>query len=361
MAGTHRRPSPDLKKGPEKNPVPDRKSRPNPGRTTTNPAGDVSRDLLFGARSFSFYQAMRLLRHGLRSGKEKDSDIRIRPKLALAFPPGDIDRIDRIDNDDQTYFQITATFLGLYGAASPLPTFYTEDLISEQSEDESVSRDFLDIIHQRLYKLVYQGWLKYRQYLQVVEDKNALNLERLYCLVGLGTRALQNEREDNYRLLRYIGLLTQFPRSAMGLKSLLTDALSGLPLTVIPCISRTARIPLDQQCRLGVSGSMMGMDSYMGEEIEDRMGKLGIRIGPLEQADFLRFTPGNEGYERLVSLTAIYLTDPLVLEVELVLAANEAETVCLGDPIRATLGVTTWVFSETTLGEVRTRFIVKRD
>lgn len=360
MAGAHRRSSPDLKKRTQPDAAPDRKTRPNPGRTG-NPSTDVDRDLLSGARSYSFHQAMRLLRHATRTGKEKDSDIRIRPKLALAFPPGDIDRIDRIENDDQAYFQVTATFLGLYGAASPLPTFYTEDLIREQNEDESVSRDFLDIIHQRLYKLVYQGWLKYRQYLQVEEERNAFSLERLYCLVGLGTRALQSEREDNYQLLRYIGLLTQFPRSAMGLKAMLSDALSGLPLTIIPCVPRMARIPADQQCRMGMSGSLMGLDSYVGEEIEDRMGKLGIRIGPLDKADFLRFTPGNEGYERLVSLTSIYLTDPMVLEVELVLAANQAETVNLGDPIRATLGVTTWVFSEATMGEVRTRFIVKRD
>lgn len=360
MAGTYRRSTPDLKKGSKTNTAPEQKSPPNTGRTG-NSAGDVNDRLLSESRSFSFYQAMRLLRHSMHTGQKKDTDIRIRPKLALSFPPGDIDRIDYIENDDHPYFQVTATFLGLYGAASPLPTFYTEDLIYEKNEDESVSRDFLDIINQRLYQLVYQGWLKYRQYFQVVEEKSAISLERLYCLVGLGTRALQAEQDDNYQLLRYIGLMTQFPRSAAGLKAMLTDALSGLPLTITPCIPRTAGIPMEQQCHLGTSGCSMGMNSYMGEEIEDRMGKLGIRIGPLEQADFLRFTPGNEGYKRLVSLTTMYLTDPLVLEVELVLAANQAETVCLGDPVRGSLGVTTWVFSETTMGEVCTRFIVKRD
>ena len=344
MAGTHRRTSSDI------NTIP-----------VSVEEGGLKRELFSQGSEFSFFQAMRLLRQGLPSQKEKDAKIRMRPKLDLSFPAGDIDRIESITNDEEDYYRITTTFLELYGAVSPLPTFYTEDLITEKNEDESVSRDFLDIIHQRLYNLLYKGWLKYRQYLQVVEERDHLSLERLYCLVGLGSRALQADRSDNYQLLRYIGLMTQFPRSAMGLKALICDALNGLPLTVIPCMSRTARIPFNQQCHLGISGSTLGADSYLGEEIEDRMGKLGISIGPLEQADFLRFTPGNEGYERLSSLTAIYLTDPVVVEVELVLAAGQAQTVCLSDPIRATLGVTTWVFSEMSLGEVRTRFILNRD
>jgi type VI secretion system protein ImpH len=285
----------------------------------------------------------------------------LRPKLSLAFPSADIDRIETTSEQDATGFRITANFLGLYGTASPLPTFYTEDLLAEASQDETVSRDFMDILNQRIYTLFFQGWLKYRQYLQVSEIRDPRHLERLYCLAGLGSEVLRRVQDRDYpgfALLRYLGLLTQYPRSAAGLATLLSDALGGIPLRVVPCIPRKAKIPEAQCMRIGLSGNRIGVDGYLGEEIDDRMGQFRIEIGPLDQAGFLRFTPGKEGYNIVAALTATYVTDPLSYEVELILAARQARTVALGDPVRSVLGVTTWVFSEQYLGEVRTRFAV---
>lgn len=345
MAGAHRRPSSDM---------------------TFAGNQQLVNDLLTNSRAFAFSQAMRLLRRIVHQQRDAGDGgardpIRVRPKLSLAFPSADIDRIDAMDADGDVGYRITANFLGLYGTASPLPTFYTEDLLAEASQDETVSRDFVDALNQRIYSLFFQGWLKYRQYLQVNENGDARHLERLYCLAGLGSETLRRAQDKDYPgfgLLRYIGLLTQYPRSAAGLETLLADALGGIPLRVVPCIARKARIPEPQRMRIGLAGNRIGVDGYLGEEIEDRMGQFRIEIGPLDQAGFLRFTPGKEGYKTVAALAATYVTDPLAYEVELVLAARQAQTVALGDPVRAVLGVTTWVFSESHLGEVRTRFAV---
>lgn len=329
----------------------------------------IIEQLLSQGRRFSFFQAIRLLRHALKNRADADrldigERIRVRPELSLAFPPADIDAIERIGEDgDRDFFRITATFLGLYGNSSPLPTFYTESLLRDSLNEETVCRDFLDILNQRLYELLYQAWLKHRSFFQISEERDPQHIERLYCLIGLGSESLrqsQGRPEVVYHLLRYIGLLTQFPRSAAGLETLLSDALPDVPVRIVQCIPRKARIPDSQQMRIGVSGSRMGMDSFLGEEIEDRMGKFRIRIGPLDQSGFLTFTPGQKGYEMLSTLTEIYATEPLAYEVELVLAERQAKTVSLGDPMRAVLGVTTWVFSRQHLGEVTTRFEVKR-
>ena len=326
---------------------------------------ELKRDLLARGYAYSFFQALRLLRHLHRdesSQKVDDSEaaIRVRPMLSLAFPASDIERIEAVPDDDSPGYRISTTFMGLYGTSSPLPTFYTEDLLDELSRDESVSRDFLDIFNHRLYTLLFQGWQKYRQYFQVVEEKSVLHLERLYCLLGLGSEGLRKDLPNAYGLLRYIGLMTQYPRSQTCLVTLLRDALQGVSLDVIPCILRKAQIPEGQRLRIGQTGSNLGVDSYLGQEIEDRMGKFRIQVGPLKQADFLRFTPGKPGYETLKALTELYVTEPLAYEVELILAAHQAQTVCLGDSVRSVLGVTTWVFSEQSLGEVRTRFAVNR-
>ncbi len=340
MAGTHRGSPADLTQG----------------------RGVLLDALLHSGRKFSFFQALRLLKHlaAPQSPGQADAPVRVRPKLSLAFPSADIDAIERQDCGEGPAYRITANFLGLYGPTSPLPTFYTEDLLAEAAEDECVSRDFLDILHQRLYMLFYASWKKYLLFLQVAENREDEALERLYCLLGLGHAGLRSGCIEPFRLLRYIGLFTQFPRSAAGLTALLRDALQGVPLRIVPCVHRVAKIPLEQRLCMGLSGSRLGHDSYVGEEIEDRMGQFRIQIGPLDQADFLRFTPGQPGHTQLTALTDLYLTEPLVVEIELILAANQARTATLGDPVCSVLGVTTWVFSSAALGEVRTRFIVHR-
>ena len=327
-------------------------------------AADLKQDLLSKSRSFAFFQALRLLDRLGRGSKKRNSlqsdFIRIRPVLNLGFPSADIDRIDAVESDHGTQYRISATFFGLYGSSSPLPTFYTEDLIEEASQDESVSRDFLDIFHHRLFEILYECWLKYKLFFQIAEKQDESNTERLFCLLGLGAKQIRAEIPHAEMLLRYIGLFTQFPRSAAGLRTLLRDVLSDVPIDMTPCIKRMAKIPEAQRLKLGGVSSRLGSDSYLGEEIEDRMGKFRISVGPLNQADFLRFTPGNAGHTMLAALTDQYLTEPLEYEVELILAANQARTTSLGDPVRSVLGVTTWVFSEANLGEVRTCFAVNR-
>lgn len=334
-----------------------------PPHLNTESMSGLKHQLLEQGRSFSFFQVMRLLRLFI-SGSSGEShalsgfneSVRIKPSLSLAFPASDVESIQEVGDPDEPRFLITANFLGLYGSASPLPTFYTEDLIDEAAEDESVSRDFIDILNQRLFTLLFECWGKYRQSMQIVEQKSSAHIGRLFCLLGLGEKTLREDIPEAHRLLRYIGLFTQFPRSAVGLKSLLADAFGGSCVEVIPCVEHTARIPQDQTLRLGQSGCRLGHDAYLGDELPDRMGKFRIRLGPLSRDDFKRFSPGTEDFNRLTFLTDFYFVEPLKYDVELILAENQALTVCLGDPKRATLGLDGWVFSTPELGEVRAVF-----
>lgn len=335
----------------------------SPAHLATESGSGLKHQLLEQGRSFSFFQVMRLLRllTSAASGEAQapaglDASIRIRPNLSLAFPASDVANIREVGDPEEARFQITANFLGLYGAASPLPTFYTEDLLDEAAEDESVSRDFTDILNQRLFTLLFECWGKYRPSLQIVEQRSSAHIGRLFCLLGLGEEPFREDMPQPYRLLRYLGLFTQFPHSALGLKTLLTDAFDGPAVEVIPCVERIARIPEDQTLHLGASGCRLGRDSYLGNELPDRMGKFRIRLGPLGREDFKRFSPGSADFDRLAFLTRLYFVEPLEYDVELILAGGEAQTVCLGDPGRATLGLDSWIFSTPERGEVRAVF-----
>jgi len=288
------------------------------------------------------------------TGMPEADSIRVRPKLSLGFPAADVDRIEETSDDEEIRFQVTANLLGIYGASSPLPTFYTEDLMDEASADESVAREFIDLINHRLFQLLFGCLCKYKQCFQVVEANSAVHTERLFCLMGIGGKRLRSKIPDPHKLLRYSGLFMQMPRSALGLETLLADALDGMSVTVIPCIKRKAKIPNDQKLCLGLSAHCLGKNSLLGGEVVDRMGKFRIRIGPLDKGEFQNFYPEADRYQTVTFLTEMYILEHLEYDLEIILAPNEAETVCLGDPDRSRLGSNTWVFSTADIGEVRT-------
>ena len=319
-------------------------------------------ELLRDGHEFSYFQTLRLLRLFSREGSRKsvfepiESLIRVRPHLSLAFPPADVKRIEENDDEDGPRFVAVANFLGLYGSSSPMPTFYTEDLMDEAAEDESTARDFFDVVNGRLFQLLFKCMMKYNQFLQIAEEDNDENIERLYCMLGLGDAPLRMDLSEPRRLIRYIGLFTQYPRSALGLQTLLSDALGKAPVNIVPCLYRRAKIPEDQRMKFGGPVGTLGVDAVVGEEIDDRMGKFRVQVGPLKRDLFPKFFPGSRLYEDMVALTRLYVLDPLEFDMEVILAAGEARQICLGAPEWSRLGWDTWSFSGDELGEVRVQF-----
>lgn len=332
-------------------------------RASADMTSELKLDLLKEGHSFSFFQAVRLL-HLLnrKSAAEKPGHISgkiplwIRPNLSLGFPKADVEAIEEKSDSEGSRFQMLVNFLGLYGTSSPLPVFYTEDLIDEAADDESVAREFIDIINQRLYQLFYDCCTKYHQAFKIVEEQSGPYAERLFCLLGIGHSTLRAQIPDASSLVRYLGLFTQMPRSALGLETILKDVLGGLPVSVLPCIERKAKIPEDQKLALGSAAHRLGSNCFLGEQIADRMGKFRVRIGPLNNREFSAFYPGSDSYNQATLLVNMYVLDSLEYDVEVILAKGQAKTVCLGDAACSELGLNTWIFSGQKVGEVRTYY-----
>jgi len=330
--------------------------------TTGQPNSPLINDLLSHGHQFSFPQVMRIARQHLGAGGAGElpeipwqERIRVRPDLSLAFPAADVARVE-LSGADKADLLITTTFLGLYGSSSPLPTHYTEDLLDEAAADSSVSRDFLDILHQRLYQLYFQCWSKYRLFVRIAEEHNPRDRERLFCLIGLGEKELRDSLPDAWQLVRYARLLSQFPRSAEGLQTLLRDALVIRKLEVEQCVLRRVPIPADQQMRLGLSGMSLGTSTVLGSEMPDRMGKFRIHIGPLSKQEYDTLLPGTLRHDKLANLIRLYILDPFDFDLQIILAARQAEPIRLGDPDGAKLGWNSWCFSGDTLDEVSALF-----
>jgi type VI secretion system protein ImpH len=273
---------------------------------------------------------------------------RIRPYLSLGFPPNDLVAIDALPPketrpDAARRFRLTATFLGLYGPSSPLPTYYTEELLAEQGEDKSVSRDFVDILNHGFFMLFALADGYYRLSRRVCEDNDPEMMARLFALAGLGHSSLSERTFRNPgALLRVLGLLTQFPRSAAGLRGLLADRI-GAPVEVRPCQPREAVIPADQCCCLGRPENALGEASWLGGTVSDAMGKIAVVCGPMDAQSYQRCMPGQPDFDELGALIRFYCTQPLAFDLEFVLAPGEAQPACLGQMSWSRLGCDAWL------------------
>jgi type VI secretion system protein ImpH len=179
--------------------------------------------------------------------KGREVVLDIVPELSLSFPESDIHSLSY--DTESEMFSMVATFLGLYGVSSPLPTFYTEDLMDDVREDITVGKDFLDIIHRIFYRHLIAGFEKYKLDLQAFEAKSPTALNRLYSLMGLGEVAFRQAVPDARSLLRYTGLFAHFPRSAAGLKTLLSDYFQA-PVNIVSGYPVMEHIAEDQRLRL---------------------------------------------------------------------------------------------------------------
>lgn len=338
----------------------DASGRPDPSVNAGGPQGvprrtTVLEQLLAHPGRFSFTQAVRLLKqaHGPQEDHGKRTflrdQLRVRADLSLGFPGNDLVAIapiapsDGAAPTDAARFRITAAFLGLYGPSSPLPTYYTEELLDEQSDDGSVDRDFLDIFNHGFFTLFALADGYFHLSRRVCEENDEEILARLFALAGLGHRELLDDAlRDPGALLRATGLLSQFPRSAAGLRGLVADRI-GAPVRVRQCEPRTAAIPEDQCCRLGREENALGDAAWLGFHTADAMGKIAIHIGPLDARRYRRYLPGGPDRDDLLLLIRFYCTQPLVVDLAFFLSPGEAQPGRLGEEHWSRLGCDVWL------------------
>jgi type VI secretion system protein ImpH len=74
--------------------------------------------------------------------------------------------------------------LGLCGAGLPLPAFYGEQALDDGSSGKA-TRDFLDLFHHRLQRLMLPIWRKYRYRARFQSGARDAFSEQMFALIGL--------------------------------------------------------------------------------------------------------------------------------------------------------------------------------
>lgn len=158
--------------------------------------------------SFAFAQAVDIIRRYLRSlgVEEPDKALRFRVNPNLSFPPGDMESLTFSGRDKLTRAELTLNLMGLHGAGSPLPTYFTEH-VAQHQDDPDALRDFFDIFNHELIAVLYGAWRKYRYYIRYEDGATDDLSRRFFGFIGMGYSRLRETEALNWsRLLAYMGL-----------------------------------------------------------------------------------------------------------------------------------------------------------
>lgn len=253
--------------------------------------------------------------------------IRFRPELSFAFPTSDIASVSRlpVPEGETGRVRIETTFMGVYGQATPLPTYVTESLFSE---DAAPARDFIDIFHHRILSLAYRVMTKYRV------DRSRDHADRLRTFIGAPPDMPPPVIPGDSEVLAIAGLLAQQPRSAAALASALRAWLGGLPVEIEQCAPTWSPLPAERHGMLGSANCGIGSDCLAGDRILSRTTAFRVHVGPVGAADFRRFLPGGDGMAAVTALVAEFNADRLDWDVMVRLSPDAMPPASLGEGAR---------------------------
>jgi len=314
---------------------------------------------------YEFFQLVRLL-HQLHptatsighQGPVDQECIRFQPTAEMGFPASDIALVKRAYGPNgEPRFVLETTFLSLLGSQSPLPIYYTESYLQDDS-DETLVKEFLDLFHHRLQSLFYRVWEKYRYQILFQPSGTDYYSKRLLSLIGLGSEILPRDfRVPAVRVLAYAGLLTQMPRSASALEGVLNDYFPGIFMRIEGCSPQWIPIEPSQLNRLGQRNCRLGRDLTVGERVYDRSCTFSAIVGPVGMENFMQFLPPGERLAEMRELVDLFNSDSLDYYVDLWIRRDEIPELKLSSPT-ALLGWTTWAGERPQTDQV-VRFIMK--
>src|SRR5690606_38940374 len=145
----------------------------------------------------------------------------LRADPSRGLPGSGIEQVEFVDEHRELRACLSINLIGLFGPASPLPTFYSEQALGGAPEDNT-NRDLLDLFNKRLQRLLLPIWRKYRYQSRYRPGAGDAVSAHMFALVGLGQAPLREAGDLQWnRLLPYLGLISMRVQSAALLESTL--------------------------------------------------------------------------------------------------------------------------------------------
>lgn len=288
----------------------------------------IQEDLLENGAEYSFFQAFHLLNkindaYPVLPRKPKRR-IDIRPDLNLGFAESDISEV--VELDKNLGFEVISQLPGLYGVASPLPDFYTEELLDNDWDNLSAPREFLDLIHNQLLPKLYHAWKLYKLNVNTVEEDQKDYWTLLYSLLGDPNDHQNQASESSRRIqrlkLQFFSLFSNSERNTYGVKSIIEEVLDLQGLEIEEFQARQLPIVPQLRCYLGSKNNQLGEDAHIGCTISDRSHSLAIHTKVISNDKYNKIINDTSALQDLRALLKEYLNRPIEITLSLTITAS---------------------------------------
>lgn len=301
-------------------------------------------DIAANPGAFDFFRVMREFErstpHKPRIG---DSSVLAEDVVLLAqnpflvFPDSNLTGLDETPRGTPRLY---TQFLGYFGPQGALPLNTTEDVLSWFTRDQSFPR-FTDVFANRFRQLFYRAWADAQPIAQYDRPKQDRFFAYLGSFAGIGTPASRDrDLVEDIAKLPFAGLVGSRVKSARRLSQLLRGVFH-LDLTIIERIGSWLVFEPSDRMTLGMSGSALGSDTFLGVRsysINDKF-RISIKTTSLEQ--YKALLPNGPIADRLADLVFFYVGHRFAYDVELGLPARLAPPTRLGES--GQLGWTSWI------------------
>ena len=299
----------------------------------------VTRRLIESAYEFSFVQAVRLLERSAKKEKELTHSkvgsnpvsgfvppgsevIRFSTYQSLAFPSSEIESLDRIaSKDGNSQWHMALNLIGLSGSMGVLPYHYSELILERQKHKDDNLEHFLNLFNHRTASLLFQASVKYRLPLQYERNdlhrsnrkQTSSQTQALLSLIGLGDDSLRHRQYTKDESLLYFGgLFNQKIRTAGNLRQILCRHFN-IPIEVNQFVGQWREMIDDVRSRLpdiehpSGCNARLGRSAMLGKSGWFSQGKIHIVLGPLNNKQLKKFTPGSSSLTALNELVRMYV------------------------------------------------------
>jgi type VI secretion system protein ImpH len=262
--------------------------------------------------------------------------VRFKANPSFAFPASEIASVSP-SAEIPDGLEIRLNLIGLYGPSSPLPTSYTERII--HTENANALGDFLDLFNHRFAGLLYSVWKHYHHHVRYERhavDAISQAIAALFGLLPVTGEAAADDRRT--MLLPYTGLLAMNSRSASSISRVVSHFF-GVPCGIEEFVPRWITIPDNARFALGEASLELGVDTIVGDTMEDVTGHFRIWCGPLSFSRYKDFLPNRPDCAELNRLIDFVVRDPLSRDIGFSIEAGTTPDWSLGE---GELGWTTW-------------------
>ncbi|KVR62056.1 type VI secretion system baseplate subunit TssG [Burkholderia ubonensis] len=264
---------------------------------------------------------------------------RLGQQPSLAFSPREIASV----GDAGGRIRVRLFGLGMLGPNGPLPIHVTEIARDrEESRRDPTLSNFLDIFHHRYLTLLYRAWASAQAAAGLDRPGDERFSFYVACLTGQDAGEIGRRPLPAHARLSASPHLVREARNPDGLRMTL-ERYFGVPVALDENVLHWIAVDPLEHSHLGRPGSAstMAEGALLGELVPDRQHKFRLVVGPLDIADYLRFTPQGEDLPQLVEWVRAFVGYEFEWELELRIRPNGAPPAVIGGPQQ--LGWSGWL------------------